>query len=109
MQLSFESKALRAICENETEAKSKLGTKAASLLQHRLADLEAASSIDDLLLGNPRLRDGAGGDTMVLDLCDGYIIAFTANHEKNPVTEDNQLDWGRVTRIKIIDIVSDHG
>ena len=94
------------MCENEAEATRNLGESIAETLKHRLADLDAATSPRDLLAGQPRL--GQDEQTMLIDLCDGHRIVFAANHPDNPLTGDGSLDWGKVRRIKILRIESDH-
>lgn len=106
MHIAFDSKSLRTICEREAEAARALGTRVAEYLRHRLADLRAATSPQDLLTGRPRISDDQ--QHMILDLCDGYRIDFTANHTTNPKRQDGELDWAKVTRIKILRIESDH-
>lgn len=108
MELAFASKALRTICEKETDAIRELGPRVAEVLKHRLADLHAATSVEDLLTGQPRLADAANPRCMVVDLCDDYHMIFCANHPKNPVTESGGLDWSRISRIKILRIESNH-
>ena len=103
MELAFDSRALRTICESETAARRDLGTKVAETLKHRLGDLRAATSIHELLVGRPRLLD-ASNEQMVIDLCDGYEIVFSANHPKKPLTDDGTLDWTKVSRVKILRI-----
>ena len=106
LELAFESKSLRAICENDAKAKDKLGPPVAETLKHRLADLRAATSTKDLLSGLPRV--GADPQHMIVDLCNGYSMVFKANHTLNPKTETDQVDWERVSRIKILRIETDH-
>jgi hypothetical protein len=107
LELAFDSRALRTICESEAQAKDKYGTAVAEILKHRLADLCAATSIKDLLVGQPRSMEGTDGLWMVLDLCKGYRMAFCANHPKNPLTETGQIDWAKVSRVKIMQIERD--
>lgn len=107
--LAFESKSLRTICESEAHAKSELGPTVAEVLKHRLADLRAATSVKDLVVGQPRVWDSADHQTMVIDLCDGHRMVFCANHLNNPVANPGKLDWPRVSRIKILKIESDNG
>lgn len=106
MELAFESKELREICEIDAEAKSKLGEVIAAVLKHRLADLDAAVSPRDLLAGKPRL--GEDGQTMMIDLCEGHRIVLAANHPDNPTASDGTLDWEKVRSIRILRIESDH-
>lgn len=76
------------------------------MLMHRLADLNAATSPLDLPVGHP--RPGSDNETMVLDLADEQVIVFTANHKTNPRTMTGLIDWGKVTRVKILRIGSEH-
>jgi len=105
LDLAFDSRELRTICENEDDAIRELGSSVAQALKHRLADLRAALSIADLLVGNPRIvEDETQNKTMFIDLRDDYQVVFCANHPKNPVLEDGKIDWSKVSRIKIMRI-----
>jgi len=104
LELSFDSKTLRTLCENGMQAEHELGLRVSEALRHRLADLRAATSVKDLLAGRPRLLVAEGSQSMVVDLCEGYQIVFCANHSKAPLTESGKLDWARVTRIKLLGI-----
>ncbi len=108
MQLAFHSASIRTICESERHAKQELGDAVAEVLKHRLADMSAATSVRDLVAGRPRILGGTIPQQMVVDLRDNYLVAFTANHTKNPVTETGDLDWERVSRVKILRIERDH-
>lgn len=109
MQLAFHSPWLRTICESERVSKDELGGAVAEVLKHRLADMAAATSVTDLVAGSPRVLDGTARDQMAVDLCEGYVITFVANHTKNPKTGTGDLDWKRVSRIKILRIERDNG
>lgn len=107
MELAFDSRSLRSICESEDQAKDKYGTAVAEILKHRLADLCAATSIKDLLVGQQRPLEGTNDLCRILDLCENYQIVFCANHPKNPLTETGRVDWSRVSRVKIMLIERD--
>jgi hypothetical protein len=109
LELAFHSKALRAICESEVQAIETLGEAIAATLRHRLADLSAAKSPNDLPVGRPRaLRSDP--TKMCVDLCDGYVVTFCANHSKNPKTPSDRRTWENVSRIRILEIArkNDH-
>jgi hypothetical protein len=105
LEIAFETKSLRKICESESEAKKQLGDAVSKMLQHRLADLCAASSPLDLVAGRPRTV--GGGQFMTVDLCDGYRVVFDPNHVNNPMTKTNDVDWPRISRIKLLRIERD--
>lgn len=102
LELAFESRSLRTLCESEAHAKRELGEAVAEILKRRLADLRAATSVNDLLAGRPRVLDGTERHHMAVDLPDGYRIVFSANHSNNPVTDAGGPDWARISRIKIL-------
>lgn len=104
MELAFDSKSLRTICESSAHAERVLGPEVAEALKHRLADLRATSSIRDLIAGSPRRLEPADSHLMCVDLSEGYRLVFTPNHPNNPTTQTGELDWARVSRIRILRI-----
>lgn len=104
LELAFDTRRLRTICENEATANEELGVEVASTLRHRLADLCAVRTLKDLIVGRPRVLDDMDGQVMVIDLYDGYQLVFCANHVNNPRTGSGKVDWVRVSRIKILRI-----
>lgn len=75
-------------------------------LKHRLADLEAASTAADLVAGRSRAANPSGN--YVIRLADGLCLEFAANHVKNPVDENGDVDWKKVSRIQIVRIGQCH-
>ena len=105
LDLAFDSKSLRTICENEDEAIREYGQTVTETLKHRLADLMAAMSVNDLLVGHPRVLEGGKDDqNMLIELGNDYQIILCANHPDNPVTENKKIDWSKVSRVKILRI-----
>lgn len=88
-------------CEDEDDAKAKYGLAVAKELQTRLADLDAAVSIKDLIAGHP--KEIIKSSNYGIDLSDSYKLTFCANHVTNPFI-NGKIDWQRVSRIKIIEI-----
>ena len=108
MEIAFDSKALRTVCEVHDIAQTSLGDVVAHALRHRLADLRATTHVTDLPAGHPRPMDGADRDHMAIDLSDGYRLVIAANHRKNPTTKFKDVDWRRVSRVKIVRIENGH-
>lgn len=105
MELAFETKELRSICESETCALLELGVVSAEALKHRLADLLAAQSVHDLMqLPMGLLYDGSEGINLFFDLTCGKKLVFTNNHIKPPLLEEGRIDWTKVSRIRILAI-----
>ncbi len=104
MEIAFDSRQIRHICEDASEATLTLGANVAGTLRDRLADLEAATSVSDILIGKPRALQCGADEFMVVDLCDGYSLVFAANHNIKPTGENGRILWPQVTRIKILQI-----
>lgn len=109
MELAFESKELREICQNEQEMVRQLGAALSEALKRRLSDLRAAPSVRDLPAGEPRIVDAGHSECMVINLDRMRRLVFAANHIKNPTAADGSVDWTRVSRIKILRIEEGHG
>lgn len=103
MEIAFHSRQLRDICESEAMLTKRFGKRVGQQIKRRLADLRAATSVDDLVVGNPRQLPGKPQPTMVLDLCDSFSLSFRPNHVLRG-TATGKRDWSEVTRIKIMTI-----
>ena len=104
LQIAFETRSLRTVCEDESQARREYEPCVVDALQRRLADLRAASTVEDVLVGHPRAVDGVGEDCMQVDLEGSWRIVFAANHPKNPRTASGVCDWAKITRVRILRI-----
>ena len=105
MDVAFNSKDLRTICENQELANDKFGLSIGAKLRDRLADLMAGTNIHDVVVGNPEPHQLNGhGDGYKIDLIDNYRIFITSGHVKTPLKENGEIDWNKVTRVKIVSI-----
>lgn len=104
MLIAFDNRKIRNICEEENEALSELSEQVVIKLKSRLADLAAATSVKDIIVGNPCEIINNSRSDYKIDLCDGYILIFAANHVNNPKMENGSIDWLKVKRIKILEI-----
>lgn len=104
MNLSFENKNIRLICEDETKAQEQLGMETALKLKSRIADMRAADSVTDLVVGNPREITGWNFPAFQIDLSSDECIIFSPVHSKLPVLSEGKTDWHNVSRIKLISI-----
>ena len=103
--MAFSTKSLRLLCENQHRAKKILGESKAEKLKHRLADLNSVATAVELVAGNPR-ESATNPSGMALDLCDGASMTFEANHRTPPLKENGGINWAKVSRIKIVEILS---
>lgn len=108
MQLAFENRKVREICEDSDIADVTLGAAVGTALRKRLADLSSARSVQELPpIGNPRVISRDGMEFYMIDLANGYIMEFEAGHTSVPKKMNNTVDWNSVSRIKILKIRND--
>lgn len=109
MQIAFNKKSLRTVCESQSRAEKELGVLASAELKQGLADMRAAQHAKDFPANAPKLVEGSNGKHMELSLSESHAIVFCANHTENPLDGDDQIDWSKVSRIKILKIREKHG
>lgn len=102
LEIAFETKELRELCESTDAARNTFGDDVAASLRRRLADLRAATCFSDIVASPPTQVDG--GSLMAIDLANDCRIFLAANHIRNPMLESGQIDWLSIDRIKIVDI-----
>lgn len=107
MEIGFKDRKLRELCEKQAVARRKLGDACARKLHARLADLEAAEAVTDLVAGNPHplKRDRAG--QFALDLAGGYRLVFAPANDPTPRKPDASIDWSQVT-IVCVEFIGDY-
>jgi hypothetical protein len=105
--LAFDSPRLREVCEDADLADSEFGAPVAHTLRTRLADLIAAASPCDLLVGNPHVVPHGETECMSVSLGNSMEILFAANHRANPRDAADRIEWSKVRRIRIVEISND--
>lgn len=107
MDIYFASKKLEKLCSDSREAVKVLGADSARKLRGRLADLQAADTVSELVAGRPHPLTGNRAGQFALDLAGGQRLVFQpkrAGAAKAPTTPD----WKRVTAVEIIFIGDYH-
>jgi hypothetical protein len=103
MELVCSTRALRMICEDEERAKTSLPAETVVQLQDRLADIDAADSVADLLFGEPELDRRPPGRVR-FRLIGGYELVCVNNSRSPALTDEGQVDIDRVRRLKVVKI-----
>ena len=91
MDIAFNTRELRNICENKYHACKVLGDNAAELLFAIVSDILAAESVSELQM----LYDLKTSSEHIIFKVDNILMKFISNHLK-PKSE-----WQSVTRIKL--------
>lgn len=110
MRLAFKDYKIRKICEDLDAATNEYGVAVADMLKIRLADLEAATTISDILTGNPSIVANMPYSLFKVDLAENLQLLFGAAHiKKPPIGENGDIDWAHVNYIQILEIRNTHG
>lgn len=111
MVISFSSSKLQKLCNSEKEMRAKLGVRMAGKLAQRLSELRAVDILEDLArLPSARChelgQDRAG--QLAVDLTHPNRLVFQPDHNPLPKKPDGGLDWAKVTRVTVIEIIDYH-
>lgn len=109
LEISFRTKTLRTVCEIRGKAEREYGKGPASALRRRLADIRAAETVNDLLVGQPRSSLGDGTGRMVVNLGNSHRLVFGPNHPGATGAGTVDLAWSKVRRVKVLNIEVDNG
>ena len=102
---------LAKICNSERVMRAKLGARSAEKLQQRLAELRAAPDLEAMKsLPGARCHELSGDrkGQLAVDLAHPKRLILVPDHEPPPTKQDGGLDWRRVTRIFVVEIVDYH-
>ena len=100
MDLSFESKRVRSLCENSNKAKRELGEELARKLQARLAEIEAAEQLGDILVLLDLLDLTQPGDVLI-PLAPGVTLTVAPYLKASGRGVESTIDLKEVTRVRI--------
>lgn len=108
MDIDFADAKLRALCEQHTRMVSAFGLPCAKKLQGRLADLEAAAFVTELIAGRPHPLKGNRLGQFAVDLYGAVRLVFEPDHDPLPRNADKSIAWNQVNKIRIVFIGDYH-
>jgi len=108
VQILYRDRKLRRLCETRSAAEAALGAQSAAKLRLRLAALDAATRVTDLVAGNPHpLKHDLAGH-LALALAGGLRLVLSPGHSPCPTLADGGIDWSQVTVVCIESIGNYH-
>jgi plasmid maintenance system killer protein len=111
MKVSFKTKKLKKICDDEGKMVAVYGQNSAKKLGNRLNELEVANSLADVFkVPSARCHELSGNLKGVLsvDLAHPFRLLFKPDHEPVPTKPDGGLDRTQVTAVIIIEVEDTH-
>ena len=108
MDIDYKTAKLKKLCLTSNEADKKLGSNSGKKLRTRLADIEAASNVSELIAGRPHPYTGDKAGLFSLDLHGGDRLLFEPLKKPPPTKDDGGIDWLSVESIFIVFIGDPH-
>lgn len=111
MEVSFSTPKLAKTCNSAKKLRGDYGPRMAGLIQQRLAELQAADTLEDMRhLPGARCHELKGnlGGQLAVDLVHPKRMVFKPNHDPVPVKDDGGLNWSEVTAIEVVGIGDYH-
>ena len=107
MEISFKDKKLQDLCESSRLMQKKYG-QVANKLRTRLADLQAASNVSELIAGRPHPLFQNRQGQFAVDLTNMIRLIFEPANEPIPKNSEGLVDWKKVTMVRIVEIGDYH-
>jgi toxin HigB-1 len=108
MDIGFDNTDLEDLCKIDRIAKRKLGAPCAKQLHNRIADIQAASVVTDLIAGKPHPLERERTDQFAVTLVGLIRLTFESANHPIPKTADDKVDWSKVTKVTIVYIGDYH-
>ncbi|CAC9603688.1 hypothetical protein [uncultured Gammaproteobacteria bacterium] len=106
MEIYFDTKKLKELCDNSKKANKKLGVKNAKLLFKRLSQLKSVNKLGDFKFDRPHPLKGDRKTEFAITIYAGFRLTFKAKEPKK--TPDGDTLWKEVTKINIVYIGDYH-
>jgi len=104
LHIAFLTQELRKLAEKEAYANRILGESISVVLRKRLADLDAATNLKDIIVGSPSVADIAGEEVYTIHLVGNTQIVLRNNHPKKRAENSSKEDWLNLDRVIILSI-----
>jgi len=108
LDIDYKTAKLKKLCLHSKEADRKLGPNSSKKLRTRLADIDTASNISELISGRPHPYTGDKAGIFSLDLHGGDRLLFEPLLSPPPTKDDGGIDWSNVESILIVFIGDPH-
>jgi proteic killer suppression protein len=112
MEIIFSSRKLAKICSPEKESIRTWGKDNARRVQVRLAQLQAAETLADVIVlpfGRCHALKGDRKGQFSVDVRHPFRLIFEPAHDPVPTKDDGGLDPAKVTRIRVLSVEDYHG
>jgi len=111
MLISFKSKKFEKECNDLKLLTRVWGAEQARLIARRLTELAAAENLEAMrALPQARAHELKGNreEQISLDVKHPYRLIVIPDYDESPRRKDGGLDWQKITKIKILEVMDTH-
>jgi proteic killer suppression protein len=110
VNITFASKKLKKIANDDRKMVKDLGKVRADKLRTRLSQLQDAATLEDVryLPGNYHELTGDRKGQWACELDQPYRLIFTPHEDPIPTNEHGQYIWPQILGIEVIEIINYH-
>jgi proteic killer suppression protein len=109
MQITYASKTIQRLCEEDKHQRKQLGEKRAKRLKNRLNELRAVQNVSQLQLGRPHPLTGDRAGQFSVDLDGPMRLLFDPAELPPPTLPSGGIDWQLVSSVRLLEIGDTHG
>ncbi len=112
VEIAFATKKLADACNQEKKGNQSWGVRNANRVRQRLAELRAASCLEEISHLPPPRRHPLHGDRegqFAVDLVHPFRLIFEPAHDPVPRKPDGGIDLAQVTSILVLEVEDYHG
>ena len=112
MEVCFASRKMQKACSSEKDMKRQWGAPLTQKLKQRIMELKAAATLEDITRLPPARCHELAGDRkgrLSVDVAHPRRLIFKADHDPAPRKPDGGLDWKKVTKVVVLEVVDTHG
>lgn len=103
LEISYQDKKLRNICENESVARRHLSPAVTRSLRARLDDIYSAEDLFEIPL-LPEFISKVPPGSFAIKLAENYQMIFCAVDQNMPLDPHGNVNWHMIRRIKLVEI-----
>ena len=104
MQITYASKTIQRLCEEDKHQRKQLGEKRAKRLKNRLNELRAVQNVSQLQLGRPHPLTGDRAGQFSVDLDGPMRLLFDPAELPPPTLPSGGIDWQQVSSVRLLEI-----
>ena len=108
MQITYASKTIQRLCEEDKHQRKQLGEKRAKRLKNRLNELRAVQNVSQLQLGRPHPLTGDRAGQFSVDLDGPMRLLFDPAELPPPTLPSGGIDWQQVSSVRLLEIGDTH-